>query len=283
MNDEEEIGGCYVAVKGGVAWALNVTPDRNLLPLAFSRSERRSMREAAKALKQKAAEAAAPSDLDENEDHDDDDETLDQQTSHQSSTITSDLGSPMATIAAPPLSAERMGMIAINTSMLQPRRIQPPVRTVTDVLIDGECLTVGPDVAANVAAQHVAAIIQEQEWQGILESMPADKRREELIAAEAARRQTITDHEAYLESVPNMMSTPPTGLEIKLGYHRKPRGPVPVGKKWNHGTGQWVDEAAEIPNLVDPKSAAKRKKSAARKSRDAIDDEGLYLGMGVFC
>ena len=167
MNDEEENGGCYVEVEGGVAWALNVTPDRNLLPLAFSRSERRSMREAAKALKQKAAEAAAPSDLDENEDHDDD-ETLDQQTSHHSSTTTSDLGSPMATIAAPPLSAERMGMIATNTSSAQPRRIQPPVRTVTDVVIDGECLTVGPDVAADVAAQHVDAIIQEQEWQGIL-------------------------------------------------------------------------------------------------------------------
>ena len=282
MNEEEETGGCYVEVEGGVAWALNVTPDRNLLPLAFTSSERRSMRQVAKALRKKAAEAAAPSDLDDNEDRDDD-ETLDQQTAHGSSTITSDLGSPIATIAAPPLSTERMGTIARNTSSVQPRTLQPPVRSVSDVVIDGECLTVGPDVAADVAAQHIAAIIQEQEWQSLLESIPTDKRREELIAAEAARRQTITDHEAYLESVPNMMSTPPTGLEIKLNYHRKPRGPVPVGKKWNHGTGQWVDEAAEIPNLVDPKSAAKRKKSAARKSRDAIDDEGLYLGMGVFC
>ena len=60
MNEEEETGGCYVEVEGGVAWSLNVTPDRNLLPVAFTRSERSSMREAAKALKKNSTAAPAP-------------------------------------------------------------------------------------------------------------------------------------------------------------------------------------------------------------------------------
>ena len=164
MNDEEDQQGCYVQVEGGVAWSLNVAPDRNLLPIAFSRAERHSMREAAKALKENATAAPAPSVLDEGEDHADN-ETV-EQTMEQSCITTPDLlGSPMATVAAPPLSAERMIMNATTTRVLQPRRIQPPTRTTTDVVMDGEVVTVGLEVAADVAAQHVAAIIQEAEWQ----------------------------------------------------------------------------------------------------------------------
>ena len=144
-----------------------------------------------------------------------------------------------------------------------PRTLGPRTTTPTvEVIVDGETLTVPESVAADFASETIAREMQDHEIALARRRIPAmrDLMGEDLLAfqqsATEASMQTQEDAATFAAS---RVPAPPTGLELRLGYYRRPRGAAKKGMKWDHGHGKWVPEAVDLPNYVEPPKARKRR------------------------
>ena len=144
-----------------------------------------------------------------------------------------------------------------------PRTLGQRISTPTvDVIVDGETLTVPESIAADYASETIAREMQDHECALARRRIPTmrDLTGDALIvfqqSAAEASMQTQEDAATFAAS---RVLAPPTGLEIRLGYYRRPRGAAKKGMTWDHGHGKWVPDAVELPNYVEPPKPRKRR------------------------
>ena len=193
---------------------------------------------------------------------------------HGMGCVPSTFGSPSPRVAAPPVDTRTPPVRQLDTAF------RPRVRRLTtstqDVVVDGEVLTMGPQVAGEVADSMLANALADEEVQEldrlqtrvpVMRNLSGQDLQDFQASARLAESQTQADHATWSAEQP-IPAPRPTALDVRLNYHKRPRGAAPRGKKWNHGTGDWVDAATELPNYVDPAKHAKRSRDKATARGD---------------